>query len=84
MVVKLDMENAFDRVRYSFPFSIMNKFGFSNPFISWISAWIEALINGRPGDFFQSSRGLKKGCSLSPLIYVIMVDSLSRKLELER
>jgi hypothetical protein len=86
MEIKLDMPNMFDRVHYSFLFAIMKKFGFSNTFISWISAFIkgpliETLVNGRPWDFFQSSRGLRQGWPLSPLLYVIMVDSLIIKLE---
>jgi len=34
--------------------------------------------------FFSLARGLGKGCPLSPLFYVIMMDALSRKLESKR
>jgi hypothetical protein len=34
--------------------------------------------------FFKDTRGLLQGCPLSPLIYVIMVESLNRTLEWER
>ena len=37
-------------------------------------------MNGIPANFFQASRGLRQGCSLSPFLYILMVDSLSRKL----
>lgn len=40
MVIKLDLANAFDRVRYSFLFQVMETFGFEVPFISWIKAYI--------------------------------------------
>jgi hypothetical protein len=33
MIIKLDMENAFDRVRHDFLFQVMKKFGFSEDFI---------------------------------------------------
>ena len=33
MVVKLDLANAFDRVRYDYLFMVMEKFGFSSAFI---------------------------------------------------
>jgi hypothetical protein len=33
MVIKLDMENMFDRVRHSFLFQVMKKYGFSSEFI---------------------------------------------------
>jgi hypothetical protein len=42
------------------------------------------LVNGRPSTFFQASRGLQQGCPLSPLLFIIVVDSLSIKLEKER
>ena len=34
MVIKLDLANAFDRVRHDFLFAVMEKFGFSRAFIS--------------------------------------------------
>jgi hypothetical protein len=40
MVIKLDLANAFDRVRHAFLFEVMNKFGFDLHFISWIKACI--------------------------------------------
>jgi hypothetical protein len=41
------------------------------------------LINGRLGPFFKVSRGLRQVCHLSPLLYVIMDESLNRNLEWE-
>lgn len=86
MVVKLDMENAFDNVHHSFLFVVMRTNGFTNHLTFQISACISGpqiapLVNGRPRDFFQSSRGLRQGCRLSLLLYVIMTYSLSRKIE---
>ena len=37
-------------------------------------------MNGRPTHFFQASKGLRQGCPLSSFLYILMVDSLSRKL----
>ena len=42
--------------------------------------WIAALVNGKPTNFFQAFRGLRKGCPVSPFLYILMVDALSRKL----
>jgi len=46
--------------------------------------WIAPLINGRPDKFFKSSRGLIHGFPLSPFLYIIKVDTLSRKLKQAR
>jgi hypothetical protein len=89
MAIKLDMENTFDRVEHDFIFKVMKKFGFSQDFISWTrtciaSPWIAPLLNGRPSPLFRASRGLRQGCPLSPLMYVIMAETLNRTFEWER
>jgi hypothetical protein len=82
------MENAFDRVRNDFLKDVLNKFGFNQSFIFWVGSciynpWIALLINGRSTPFFKSTRGLRHGFPLSPLLYVLMVESINRRLELE-
>ena len=88
MIIKLDMKNAFDHVKLSFLYQVLLSFGFSMEFVSLIKScidrpWIAPLVNGRPSDFFQASRGLRQGCPLSPLLYILMDGSLSRKLSAE-
>jgi len=63
MFIKLDMANAFDRVRHSFLFVVLARFGFGPNFLEWISAyiwdpWISPLINGRLVELFKIKRGL--------------------------
>jgi hypothetical protein len=89
MVIKIDMENAFDRVRHSFLFVVLTRFGFGAEILAWISScisdpWISSLVNGRPIDFFKISRRLCQECPLSPLLYILMEESLSKQLEKER
>ena len=86
MAIKLDMENAFNRVNHVFLFEIMLKMGFSKKKFRWIKAcisspWIAPLVNGKPIGFFQASRGLRQGCPLSPFLYLIVAESFSRKLQ---
>jgi len=56
-ILKLDLANAFDRVRHSFLLAILKKMGFDVRFLNVIKAcisgpWISPLVNGRPGEAF--------------------------------
>ena len=64
MAIKLDLENAFDRLRHSFIVMVMERFGFPSVLINQVQAcisspWIAPLINGRPTEFFKASRGVR-------------------------
>jgi hypothetical protein len=89
MLIKLDMENAFDRVNLSFFYKVLLSFGFFPDFVnlrkeSTKKPWIAPLVNGRSTSYFQASRGLRQGFPLSPFLYILMVDTLNRKLTVER
>jgi hypothetical protein len=83
------MENAFDRVNLSFLYNVLLSFGFFSDFLNLIKActeknWISPLLNGRPTNYFQASRGLRKYFPLSPFLYILMADTLSRKLNAKK
>ena len=85
MLIKLDMKNAFDRVKLPFLYDVLLSFGFCSEFVSLIKActdgpWLAPLINGRPSELFKACRGLHQGCPISHFLYFLTVESLSRKL----
>ena len=48
----------------------------------WILACVSfanflVLINGSPTSFFKSTRGLRHGRPLSPLLFLLMIEGLS-------
>ena len=89
MLIKIDVANSLDKVRLSFLYKVLLSFGFSSAFVNLIKSWTDKpwaapLINGRPTNFFQATRGLRQGCPLLSFLYILMVESLSRKLSIEK
>jgi hypothetical protein len=70
LLCKLDIEKAYDHVNWE-------------RWCSWIAHCISSvcfsiLVNGTPSSFFSSSRGLRQGDSLSPLLFVIVMEAFSK------
>jgi hypothetical protein len=82
-ILKLGLSKPYDRINWTFLRLILIKMGIHISSINWIMGRIESalftiMINGSPSNFFQSSRGLKQGCPLSPFLFLIIVDTLRR------
>ncbi|XP_060211737.1 uncharacterized protein LOC132639298 [Lycium barbarum] len=85
VIIKLDMSKAYDRLSWNFLCIVMRKMGFSEQWIMIIwnllsNMWYSVIINGRRHGFFQSYRGVKQGDLISPSLFIIVAEVLTRLL----
>ena len=81
----LDQEKDFDRVNHKFLSKVMRSFGFGESFIHWIhllysNATAVLNINGFLSKPISFNRGVKQGCPLSSLLYVMVIEVLALQL----
>ena len=85
VLVTLDQEKAFDRVDHEFMLRVLQKFGFGPSFCQWVGifygrAFSRILINGSLSSPVYLYRGVRQGCPLSPLLYVLVSEVLSTQI----
>ena len=81
-ILSLDQEKAFDRVDWSFLLSTLSKMGFGASFRKWIKLFYTGIrssiiVNGYTTKPFCPSRGVRQGCPLSPLLYILTMEVLA-------
>ena len=81
MLLKIDLSKAFDKLSWDYIKNILATFGFSHTWIRWVMSLITSpfhsiLVSGICSATFNPSRGIRKGDSLSPFIFIIMVEVL--------
>ena len=82
-MLKIDLSKAYDRVNWLYVRLLLTHLGFQIDFIRWIMSCITTisfaiLINGATSPFFHTERGLRQGCPLSPFLFLLIVEGLSR------
>ena len=81
-VISLDFLKAFDRIDHEFVFLTLQKFRYGNNFIQMIKVAYNNIqsrikINGFLSDLFTLMRGVRQGCPLSMLLYIVAAEVLA-------
>jgi len=82
-LLRLDLIKAYDKVDWGFLRLLLVHIGMDYLMVNWIMACVQnvrfaVLINGVPSNFFHCHRGLRQGCPMSPLLFILVMDGLSR------
>jgi hypothetical protein len=85
VMLKLDIARAFDLVSWALLFEVLRKAGFGPRFRNLVaillsSASTRVMLNGEPGPPIWHRRGLRQGDPLSPMLFVLFINTLNRLL----
>ncbi len=82
MIVLVDFEKAFDTVKWDFLKQCLSAFNFGPFFQSCVATLYDNIStcvtnNGYSSSFFKPQRGIRQGCPLSALLFLLVVETLS-------
>jgi hypothetical protein len=86
-LLKLDIAKAFDTIDWTFLLDVLEAMGFGQHWRRWIASMLSSatskiMLNGQPGKLIKHRRGVRQGDSLSPLLFIIGMEILSRLFKL--
>ena len=80
----VDLEKAFDRVPRHILWGVLREYGVGGPLLRAVQSLYDRCrslvrIAGSKSDWFPVHVGLRQGCPLSPVLFIIFMDRISRR-----
>ena len=82
LLALVDFEKAFDSISWPFLIKSLKAFNFGDKFVGYVKMLYNdtescVINNGKASRFFKLHRGIRQGCCLSALLFIIVVELLA-------
>ena len=89
MIISTDAEKAFEKIQWHFMLKSHNKLGINGMYHKVIKAiynkpTAKLILNGQKLEAFPLKFGTRQGCPLSPLLFNIVLEVLTRAIRQEK
>ena len=86
LIIGVDFRKAFDSLSTEYLYKVLEKFNFGENFIHMIKTLYKGsesavMNNGFTTKYFPLERSVKQGCCLSPYLFVLAIELLSKKIQ---
>ena len=88
ILLQLDFQKAFDSVEWAFLLYVLKQFGFGVDFVEWVKVCCTNIFAsvGNAGFYtlwFEIKRGVRQGCPLSCLLFILIAAILAQRIKNE-
>ena len=82
IILNIDIEKAFDTLEWDFIFFALKKYNFGPKIIKWIKTCYQNIFstvinNGFTSGWFGIYRGVRQGCSLSCILFILSIEIMA-------
>lgn len=84
-ILFLDFYKAFDTIEHGFLIKCLKLFGFRTAFVEMIDMFYKGInssviVHFNTSPRFDIKRGVRQGCPISPFLFILVVELLSRSI----